>query len=240
MRESRFIILTIIYIVIATVFTFKFGPDFIRKMDDVGIAYDFNQVSSLELKIRKEHEVKSFVMGNKAYDSLPLKIAYDTTDRKPKYIEVDMLLDTLKLHLAYDAQDPTEKWKRFLNILNTRGLLDSTKDYKVQLPKKLSAEKLRGMNVKLVLDKVGDFDNRSNFVSINDIHIYGVDSSFRYLFGKIAAYFITIISGFALLLITINGVIQFINHQRKGNDYYVPSWAEGIKELTQRLTKSNK
>ena len=154
MRESRFIILTIIYIVIASVFTFKFGPDFIRKMDDVGIAHDFNQVSSLELKIRKEHE-----------------IAYDTTDRKPKYIEVDMLLDTFKLHLAYDAQDPSEKWKRFLNILNTRGLLDSTKDYKVQLPKKLSAEKLRDMNVKLVLDKVGDFDNRSNFVSINDIHL---------------------------------------------------------------------
>ncbi|MRX62933.1 hypothetical protein [Maribacter luteus] len=240
MKESRFMILTILYIVIAAVFTFKFGPDFIRKMDDVGITYHFKEVSSMELTIRMEHEGKSFVLGNKVYDSLPIKIAYDTTNRKPKYIEVDMLLDSLKIHLAYDAQNPSEKWERLINILNARGLLDSTKDYKVQLPKKLSAEKLRGMNVKLILNKAGDFDNRSNFVSINDIHIYGVDSSFRYLFGKIAAYFITIISGFTLLLITINGVIQFINHQINGNDYYVPSWAEGIKELTQRLTKRNK
>lgn len=233
-------ILSIIYIVIAAVFTFKFGPDFIKEMDNVGITHEFNDVSSMELTLRMEDEGKSFVLGDKVYDTIPGKITYDTIGRKPKYIEVDMFLDTIKLHLAYDAQNPSEKWESLLNILNTRGLLDSTKDYKVQLPKKLSADKLKDMDIKLVLDKAGDFDNRSNFVSINNIHIYGVDSRIRYFFGKITAYFITIISGLALLLIILNGVIQFVDHQRKGKDYYVPSWAEGIKELTLRLMKRNK
>lgn len=240
MKESRFMILTILYTAIAAVLAFKFGPDFIRKMDDVGITYEFDQVSSIELKIRKEHEVESFVFGNKVYDSLPAKIAYDTTSSKPKYIEVDILIDTLKLHLAYDAQNPSEKWTRFLNILNTKGLFDSTQNYMVQLPKKLYTEELKDLNLKLVLSKARDFDNRSNFVSINDTQIYGVNSRIRFFFGKAVAYFITVLSGLALLLIVLNGVIQFINHQRKGKDYYVPSWAEGIKELTQRLTKRNK
>lgn len=239
MKESRFIIFTILYIVIAAVFTFKFGPDFIRKMDDVGISYDFNRISSIELKIRKEHEVKSFVLGNKVYDSLPIQIAYDTTNSKPKYIDVNILLDTLKLHLAYDAQNPSEKWERFLNLLNTKELLDSTQNYRVQLPKKFYSEELKDLELKLVLSKAGDFDNRSNFVTINDTHVYGTNSRIRYFFGKTLAYFITVLSGLSLLLLILNGIIQFMDHQTKDKDYYVPSWAEAIKDLTRRLLNKN-
>ena len=239
MKESKFLILTILYTLIAAVFTFKFAPEFIEKMNSVGITYEFSDVSLMELRIRMEHESKSYVLGNKVYDTLPGKTTYDTTGRKPKYIEVDMFLDTLKLHLAYDVQNPSKKWERLLNLLNKRGLLDSTRNYKDQLPKNLRSDVLKDFDLKLVLQKAGDFDNRSNFVSIKDSHIYGVDSRFRYVLGKVLAYFITVLSGVALLLIPINGAIQYINHKRKGKDYYVPSWAEGIKNIIRMLMDKN-
>lgn len=237
MKETRFILFTITYTLIAAVFTFRFGPDMVQGAKAFDAAeLEFKAISEMSLKLKKRYPVKKYKLGNKVYDtdSMPLKVAFDTGNLKYRYLIANMKMDTLPLTLTFDMQQESKRLENFISVLDNakiirKGLLEE------ELPKTLSGHQLTGIrNVKLVLERKGDFQNTNNYLEINGRKIQGYNIKLRKIVGLVIAYSVWVLSAICLLLIPLGGVAQLKAYRSKGIPPTIPNWWEDTRDLFKR------
>ncbi len=216
------------YTLIAAVFTFKFGPDFIKEMNDVGNVYQFDRINRIDMDFRSPSNTGLLQLGDSTI-TVPIRRDFDTASFKPRYLEVALQFDTLNIQLVYDWEKHSDKRERLVDFLEKKRIIDKIRPLAEQLP--ITFTTPVDTEVKVVLDEANDFRSRDNYLTLDKTHVYGTNSRLRYFFGKAMAYLITICSALALILIVVNGYLQYMGHHKKGKNYYAPSWGEGIKTL---------
>lgn len=232
MSETKFIVFTIIYALIAAIFTFKVAPDMLKASYEIdGSIIEFNRVSELEVKLRKQHEGNSYKLGDKVYDTIPFKIAFDTIRRKYKYINVFLKIDTLLLDFSFDIQKKSSHMRNFLDAMDKAKLLNK-KNYIEQLPRVYKEEDLKAIsNVKIVLEKKRDFSNKNNYVAINSKKVQGYNINLRKKASLTISYLVWILSSISLVIIPFGAYVQLKNYNKNGIQPYLPNRWDSVKDF---------